>query len=136
MMPLPPLGKDKDYFPVYFKVNLEKRRFNCWGFVARVAGWIDDFRWISDYEMMELLQSNTEQVTEPQDGDIVAFFYNSDPNFLSHTAIYRGNDLVLHKMGAAPIFEHPLEYAKQSYGNKTTFHRIKKNLTTEKPVVA
>ena len=86
--------------------------------------------------MMELLRSNTEQVIEPQDGDIVAFFHDKidEPN-LTHTAFYRGNDLVLHKMGTWPINEHPLDYAKNAYGETVVFYRIKKNLTTEKPVV-
>ena len=135
MIPLPPVGKDKDFFPVYFKVRDQGHSFNCWGFVAKVAGWCEKFAWLDEWQMMNLLQSNAEQITDPQEGDIVAFFCGEiSINGLTHTAFYRGDNCVLHKMGSCPLSEDSLDYAKRSYGNTIVFYRIK-NLTKEQPVV-
>lgn len=136
MIPLPSNGKKPEYYAAYFHVSGDLNfNFNCWGFVAKVAGWHEYFTWLDDYDMMDLLNRHTEKVTEPQEGDIIAFYrHEISTEGLNHTAFFRNGNLVLHKMGGLPIATDSLHAAKERYGNLVTFHRIK-NLTNQPSVL-
>jgi hypothetical protein len=97
---------------------------------------VPEFEWLTDWMMMGLLETHCERVTEPQDGDIVAFFRESlDRYGLQHAAFYRDGNIVLHKPGACPIEESTVECNKQKYGHLIAYYRPKNNLTSEQLVL-
>ena len=112
---------------------MKNENFNCWGFVAHLVGWVDEFCWLEEGAMLELLDAYTTIVFDPRPGDIVAFFENCyvTDTELNHTAIFKKDGLVLHKDGKNPIREELMEIVERKYGNNKVFFR----LTNSNPVL-
>lgn len=111
--------------------GVEIHRFNCWSFTSFLMGWMTKVEWMNESTILHLLKEHARQVDNLQPGDIIGFFYywdtDDDPSpfshGISHTAVYLGDNQILHKPGGLPIAIDDLQKATDYYGTVIRFFR-------------
>jgi hypothetical protein len=116
-------------------LEVDRYRYNCWGFTARSKNWTSRPFWMTPREIERLLEARTVQVSEGdrQKGDIVVYRgYDAaiDPvsdDSILHTAILIEGDKVIHKPGSWPLCIEGLEEVNKRhvYGRVAEIRRMR-----------
>lgn len=114
-------------FPTY----VEEEYSNCWGFTAAAIRAEQRLEWLWPDRIIRHLRERTEFVNVPDVGDIIAYWdkepwdvhHNDAPFRILHTALYIGDNKVLHKPGPLPV-EVTGIFSRATYGQSVTYHHI------------
>lgn len=63
--------------------------------------------------------------TEPQEGDLVCYYYSPSCSKISHYGVVCGPNLVESKWGYCPVFKHPPFHISKNFGNFIRYYRLK-----------
>ena len=88
-------------------VSTWTRRYNCWGFVAFLFGWINKEAWLQPWEIDDLLHKNTDHVPlkNARAGDIVCIVskYGNEHTGILSPKNDRGQWMIFHKPGGRQL---------------------------------
>lgn len=91
--------------------------FNCYGFTAYMANWIDEIEWLDEDTMSDFLERRTIVIDDPCEGAIAVM---RQDGYLTHTAIVYAMEeepLIVHKPAASPLEVISLDDMNKEYAH-------------------